>query len=471
MKHSIHLHNTLTRNKELLQPQRPDRVTMYVCGPTVYNYAHLGNARPAVVFDVLVRLLRHTYPHVVYARNFTDVDDKINAAAAAAGLPIGAITERYIDAYHEDMHALGVLSPNLEPRVTEHIAAIIELIQALVAKDHAYEAAGHILFDVSSFPEYGRLSGRKPQDMIAGARVEVAPYKRSPLDFVLWKPSSADLPGWDSPWGRGRPGWHIECSAMIGQHLGQTLDIHGGGQDLIFPHHENEIAQGTCAHGVPYCKTWVHNSFITVDGQKMSKSLGNVLLVRDLLEQAPGEAIRLALLSSHYRHPLDWNDRRLTCARRALRRLYEALADAHEVEVAHGIGPDDEILAALANDLNTPAALARLHRLADELTRAQSNGARMYFKASLLNSGLLLGLLQQDAEQALTALRDDQGSQARDQIDAVWVERLLAERSDARRRREYARADTLRRQLEDAGIVLEDTPDGTTWRTVAEAVL
>lgn len=470
MKHSIRLHNTLTRNKELLQPLRPDRVTMYVCVPTVYNYAHLGNARPAVVFDVLARLLRHTYPHVVYARNFTDVDDKINAAAASAGLPIGTITERFIDAYHEDMHALGVLPPNLEPRVTKHIPAIIALIQALIAKGHAYEAAGHILFNVSSFPEYGRLSGRKPEDMIAGARVEVAPYKRNPLDFVLWKPSTPDLPGWDTPWGRGRPGWHIECSAMISQHLGQTLDIHGGGQDLIFPHHENEVAQGTCAHGVPYCQTWVHNSFITVDGQKMSKSLGNVLLVRDLLEQAPGEAIRLALLSSHYRHPLDWNDRRLATARRTLRRFYEALAGSRDVEIAHGIGPDDEFLAALTNDLNTPAALARLHRLSDSLTRAQSNGARMYLKASLLKSGLLLGLLQQDAEQALTALRDDQGSQALDQIDAVWVERLLAERSDARSRREYARADTLRRQLEDAGIVLEDTPDGTIWQTVAEAV-
>ena len=468
---AIQLYNTLARAKEPLHTERPDRVTMYVCGPTVYNYAHLGNARPAVVFDVLARLLRHVYPQVVYARNFTDVDDKINAAAAAAGLPIGAITARFIDAYHEDMQALGIQPPDLEPRVTAHIPAIIDLIQILIARGHAYAAQGHVLFDVASFPEYGRLSGRRPQDMLPGARVEVAPYKRSPLDFVLWKPSTPELPGWDSPWGRGRPGWHIECSAMIGQHLGQTLDIHGGGQDLIFPHHENEIAQGTCAHGALYCRTWVHNSFVTVDGQKMSKSLGNVLLVRDLLRQAPGEAIRLALLSTHYRHPLDWNDRRLAAARRTLRRFYEALSKVAEVEPAHGIGPDDDVLAALANDLNTPAALARLHRLANDLAHAQSNGARMYLKASLLASGALLGLLRQDVDSMRPALQDGPGESGTAHVDAVWVEQLLAERAQARARRDYAQADALRHRLEDAGIVLEDTPQGTTWRVAAEVVL
>lgn len=283
----IRLYNTLARRKEPLRTERSDRVTMYVCGPTVCNYAHIGNARPAVVFDVLSRLLRQDYTQVVYARNFTDVDDKINAAAAAAGVPIGTITDRYIDAYHEDMRALGVLTPDLEPRVTEHIPAIIELVQTLIARGHAYVEQGNVLFHVPSYPEYGRLSGRRSEDTLAGARVEVAPYKRDPLDFLLWKPSMPDLPGWDSPWGRGRPGWHVECSAMIHQHLGHTIDIHGGGQDLIFPHHENEIAQGTCAHGTLYCRTWVHNSFVTVDGQKMSKSLGNVLMVRDLLDQLP----------------------------------------------------------------------------------------------------------------------------------------------------------------------------------------
>ncbi len=299
----MQLFNTLTRRRETLRTERPDRVTLYVCGPTVYNYAHIGNARPAVVFDLLSRVLRHDVAEVVYARNFTDVDDKINAAAAAAGVPIGTITARYIDAYHEDMQALGVLPPDLEPRVTEHLPEIIALIETLIARGHAYEAEGHVLFQVGSFAEYGQLSGRRPEEMLAGARVEVAPYKRDPLDFVLWKPSSPEQPGWESPWGRGRPGWHVECTAMIGEHLGHTLDIHGGGQDLIFPHHENEIAQGTCAHGARYCHTWVHNSFVTVDGQKMSKSLGNVLLVRDLLDQGPGEAVRLALLGTHYRRP------------------------------------------------------------------------------------------------------------------------------------------------------------------------
>lgn len=468
---AIHLYNTLTRTKEPLRTTRPDHVTMYVCGPTVYNYAHLGNARPAVVFDVLIRLLRHVYPHVTYARNFTDVDDKINAAAAEADVPIGIITARYISAYHEDMQALGVLPPDLEPRVTEHIPAIIELIQTLLARGHAYEAEDHVLFDVASFPDYGRLSGRKPRDMIAGARVEVAPYKRNPLDFVLWKPSTPDLPGWDSPWGRGRPGWHIECSAMIGQHLGQTLDIHGGGQDLIFPHHENEIAQGTCAHGVLYCRTWVHNSFVTVDGQKMSKSLGNVLLVRDLLKLAPGEAVRLALLSSHYRHPLDWTDERLTNACRTLVRFYRALEKTAHIEAAEGIGPDEEVLAALANDINTPAALARLHQLASELERAPSDNVRMNLKARLLNSARLLGLLQADATRAVADLQGYHALPTSDVIDAAWVEQLIEQRTQARARKDFARADVLKRQLEEAGITVQDSTEGTTWRVGMEAVL
>lgn len=461
----MQLFNTLTRKKEPLRTERPDRVTLYVCGPTVYNFAHIGNARPAVVFDVLARLLRQRYSEVVYARNFTDVDDKINAAAAAAGVPIGTITERYIAAYREDMQALGVSTPDLEPRVTDHIPAIIELIETLMARGHAYEAEGHVLFHVASYPDYGKLSRRRPEDMLAGARVEVAPYKRDPLDFVLWKPSSEDQPGWDSPWGRGRPGWHVECSAMIGRHLGHTIDIHGGGQDLIFPHHENEIAQGTCAHGVRYCNTWVHNSFVTVEGQKMSKSLGNVLLVRDLLEQAPGEAVRLALLSTHYRRPLDWNAERLDSARRILRRAYAALAEVGALEAA-SVGPDAVVLEALEKDLNVSAALTRLQQLIAELERAECGDELTELKGRLLASAELLGLLQQPPSQALQALGDNVRCKA---LPVARIEALIAERNRARDRRDFARADALRGELEALGVTLRDTPQGTDWQAAKEA--
>ncbi|AGZ32512.1 cysteine--tRNA ligase [Burkholderia pseudomallei] len=460
----IYLHNTLTRRKEPLQTTTPDRVTMYVCGPTVYNYAHIGNARPAVVFDVLSRLLRHDYPQVVYARNFTDVDDKINAAAVAAGVPIGTITDRYIDAYHADMQALGVLSPELEPRVTEHIPAIIELIETLLARGHAYVVQGHVLFHVPSYPEYGHLSGRRTEDMLAGARVEVAPYKRDPLDFVLWKPSTPDLPGWDSPWGRGRPGWHVECSAMIGQHLGHTIDIHGGGQDLIFPHHENEIAQGTCAHGTLYCRTWVHNSFVTVDGQKMSKSLGNVLLVRDLLAQAPGEAIRLALLSTHYRRPLDWNAQRLSAARQTLTRYYESLSKVAQVAVVPQIAADPQLLEALRNDLNVPGALVRLHVLLTVLDDADTDAERAHAKSALLTSAALLGLLQQPPQAALAQLRPAAPATAVQGLGDTRIKALLAEREQARRDRDFAKADALRETLEAAGFTIEDTSAGSVLR-------
>ena len=466
---AIHLYNTLARQKEPLRTGQPDRVTMYVCGPTVYNYAHIGNARPAVVFDMLARLLRHHYPQVVYARNFTDVDDKINAAAAATGLPIEAITDRYINAYHEDMQALGVLAPDLEPRVTRHIPAIIELVEALIARGHAYVEQGHVLFHIPSYPEYGRLSGRRTEDMMAGARVEVAPYKRDPLDFVLWKPSMSNQPGWHSPWGRGRPGWHVECSAMIGQHLGHTIDIHGGGQDLIFPHHENEIAQGTCAHGTLYCRTWVHNSFVTVDRQKMSKSLGNVLLVRDLLAQAPGEAIRLALLATHYRHPLDWNAQRLAAAQQTLTRFYRSLEKVEHLATVPDAAPDGEVMAALDNDLNVPGALARLHGLLAELDGADSDVQRAPIKSCLLASARLLGLLQQAPAVALDALRSPASAQTARSLEHVRIEALVAEREQARRLRDFARADALRKQLAEIGILVQDTPQGSTW-TVAEEV-
>jgi len=454
----MQLFNTLTRRRETLRTERPDRVTLYVCGPTVYNYAHIGNARPAVVFDLLARVLRHDYSQVVYARNFTDVDDKINAAAADAGVPIRTITERYIDAYHEDMQALGVLPPDLEPRVTENMPEIIALIETLIARGHAYEAEGHVLFQVGSFAEYGQLSRRRPEEMLAGPRVEVAPYKRDPLDFVLWKPSTPEQPGWESPWGRGRPGWHVECSAMIGKHLGHTIDIHGGGQDLIFPHHENEIAQGTCAHGARYCHTWVHNSFVTVDGQKMSKSLGNVLLVRDLLDQAPGEAVRLALLGTHYRRPLDWNAERLMRARRTLLHHYRALAEVETLE-ATDTPPDAELLAALRRDLNVAEALGRLQQLVDDLKVAASDAERARAKGRLLASARLLGLLQQAPAEALAALASERAD-----LPVARIEALVAEREHARQQRDFARADALREALAELGAEVRDTPEGSWWQ-------
>lgn len=460
----ILLYNTLTRCKSRLETAQPDRITMYVCGPTVYNYAHIGNARPAVVFDVLARLLRRHFQKVLYARNFTDIDDKINAAAAETGLPIQAITSRYIDAYHADMQALGVLPPDHEPRVTDHIPDILDLIQRLLTRDHAYVAQEHVLFHVPSYPQYGQLSRRQPEDMRAGARVEIAPYKRDPLDFVLWKPSTPDQPGWDSPWGRGRPGWHIECSAMIGRYFGDTIDIHGGGQDLIFPHHENEIAQGTCAHaGRPYCRTWVHNSFVTVDGQKMSKSLGNILLVRDLLNEAPGEAVRLALLSTHYRHPLDWREQRLATVRRMLSRFYTSLAKVMSIESATESKADEMLLQALSNDLNTPLAITRLHELANTLDTAGSDTAKAMAKGQLLASAELLGLLQQQPLQALQALQFEQQSTV---LPAARIETLIAERNQARKARDFRRADAIRTKLESAGIAIADTPQGTTWRQI-----
>lgn len=460
----IRLHNTLTRKKELLQTGQPDRVTMYVCGATVYNYAHIGNARPAVVFDVLSRLLRHDYTEVIYARNFTDVDDRINTAAADAGVPISTITDRYIDAYQLDMHALGVLPPELEPRVTEHIPAILDLIGQLIERSHAYVEQGHVLFHVPTYPAYGQLSGRRTEDMLAGARVEVAPYKRDPMDFVLWKPSTPELPGWDSPWGRGRPGWHIECSAMIGQHLGYTIDIHGGGQDLIFPHHENEIAQGTCAHGALYCRTWVHNGFVTVEGQKISKSLGNVLLVRDLLAQAPAEAIRLALLSAHYRKPLDWISERLETARETLAKYYESLARTAHLGELPDTPPDEEVLAALRNDLNVPGALVRLHAFLMQLNHADTEEKRARVRSVLLASARLMGLLQQKPQVAVIALPPEEVASATRLKNDQRIAALLESREAARRSRDIAKADALRLELESAGFVLEDSPTGPVLR-------
>ena len=459
---SIFLYNSLTRRKEQLETLLPDRVGMYVCGPTVYNLAHIGNARPAVIFDVLARLLHLFYSDVTYVRNITDVDDKINAASIETGETIGVITERFTAAYHQDMAALNTAQPDAEPRVTDHIEQIVSMIESLVEREHAYLAEGHVLFDIKSFPEYGELSGRSTDDMIAGARVEIAPYKRDPMDFVLWKPSTTELPGWESPWGRGRPGWHIECSAMSESHLGETIDIHGGGRDLIFPHHENEIAQSTCAHGgAPYCRMWVHNEFVTVEGQKMSKSLGNVLLVRDLLDQAPAEAIRFALLSTHYRAALDWTTVRLDEAKRTLVKWYRALEACTTGSSSEEPVPDREVISALCDDLNTSVAFARIHQLVRELGQSSDPAEQAKLKHTIVASADVLGLLQQDPTTALAALTAS--SLKRGDIDAAWVEQRIEDRRLARINKDFEQADHIRDELSAAGIRIEDSADGTTW--------
>ncbi len=437
----IRLYNTLTRRKEVFTPADPRRVTMYVCGPTVYNRAHIGNARPAVVFDVLARLLRHKYgaEHVVYARNITDIEDKIIASAAAEGVPIDTITARYETHYLDDMGALGVLPPDLAPHATHHVPQMVEMIARLIERGHAYAADGHVLFDVPSWPDYGKLSRRPMDEMIAGARVEVAPYKRSPADFVLWKPSSDDQPGWPSPWGRGRPGWHIECSAMIEAHLGETIDIHAGGIDLQFPHHENEIAQSVCAHGgAPLARVWLHNGFLDMGGEKMSKSLGNVTLVEDLLSQGHrGSHLRAALLSAHYRHPLDWNPALIGRTQRKIDRWRMR----SEGQFCEGAEPHPSVVDALCDDLNTPKAFAALSEL-------ERKGQWDAFHASIN----LLGI---DYRQTPSNM----GS-----MDAAFVETLVEQRNNARRGRDFVESDRIRSILAAENIVLEDTPTGTTWR-------
>jgi len=458
---SLFLHNTMTGRKEAFTPLDPARVTMYVCGPTVYNFVHIGNARPVVVFDVLYRLLSREYPEVVYARNITDVDDKINAAARENGEPISALAGRYTDAFHQDMAALNALPPTLEPRATDNIGPMIEMIERLIEGGHAYAADGHVIYDVPSLNDYGKLSHRRLEDMLAGARVEVESYKRNPADFVLWKPSTDDLPGWSSPWGRGRPGWHTECAAMIQKRLGHTIDIHGGGQDLVFPHHENEIAQGSCTHpGAEFVRYWVHNGYITVSGDKMSKSEGNFFTVRDLLEQFPGEAIRYALLSGHYRKPLDWSPEIAHQARASLDRLYQALKLAKTgVETGNTDVPAD-VVAALDDDLNTPLALSHLHEIAGRLNAAgDEHDEAERLKRELLSAGALLGILQQDPEAWFRWSPDDADALSDEAIDT-----LVLERTEARAARNFGRSDEIRDQLSAEGVQLEDAPSGTVWR-------
>ena len=442
----LRLHNSLTRQKEWFEPLEPAHVRLYVCGPTVYDLAHIGNARPVVVFDVLARLLRRLYPRVTYVRNVTDVDDKINARATKSGEPIGAITARSLAVYHTDMAALGALPPDVEPRATAHIADMIAIIERLIASGHAYVAEGHVLFAVGSFAGYGRLSGRSPDEMLAGARIDVAPYKRDSVDFVLWKPSTPDLPGWHSPWGRGRPGWHIECSAMSWRYLGESFDIHGGGTDLIFPHHENELAQSVCAFpGSRFARVWVHNGMLLVNGEKMSKSLGNFLTVRDVLARGPAEAARLLLLRTHYRAALDFSDHGLAEARKDLDRFYRAL---ERTPAPPADAVPEPVLEALCDDLNTPLAIARLHELAEAALAGDVPAS-----AGLRAGGALLGILQQDP-----------AAWFRGGLDPAAIEARIAERQAARRARDFARADAIRKDMEAQGILLEDGPQGTIWR-------
>ena len=432
----IQLHDTLLRERRPFVPQNPQRITMYVCGPTVYGRAHIGNARPAVVFDTLARLIRHQFgaDSLVYARNVTDVDDKIIAAAEKEGVDASVITERYERIYLEDMGALGVQPPTIAPHATREVPAMIGMIERLIDRGNAYAADGHVLFNVPSHDDYGELSRRDRDAMLAGARVEVAPYKRDPADFVLWKPSGEGFVGWDSPWGRGRPGWHIECSAMIETHLGETIDIHGGGLDLVFPHHENEIAQSRCAHGgIPLARYWVHNGFVDMGSEKMSKSLGNIVTVGDLLEQGNrGEVLRLALLSAHYRQPLSWTEALIAQSKTLLDRLYRSAGDAKAGEA------DEEVLAALADDLNTPLALSRLAAIDDP--------------ANLRASARLMGLLGQPVDQWFRGEGDER------------VEGLILARAEAKARRDFAEADRIRDELKSEGVLLEDGPQGTTWR-------
>ena len=461
----IYLHESRAGKKCLFEPLYPDTVDMYVCGPTVYNFAHIGNARPPVVFDVLARLLRARYTNVRYASNITDIDDRINAAAKTSGEDISQIAERFATVYRQDIAALGVLPPDIEPRATHHIKQIINLICRLIKNQSAYESRGHVLFHVGSDPRYGQLSKRTLEEMIDGARVEIAPYKRDAKDFVLWKPSSDDLPGWESPWGRGRPGWHIECSAMIRAHLGNTIDIHGGGTDLLFPHHENELAQGTCVDGSEYVRYWVHNGMLTIADFKMSKSIGNVVTIRELLSEHHGEALRYALLSGHYRQSLIWDRRLIEQAEKSLDSLYGAVrqVDPNFEGTSRDYGSlriDDfppEVVGPLADDLNTPRAMAALHDLSGKIFQSSSRREQEQFRERLLSGCWLLGILERPTREYFQAGSELTGSQ---------IEQLIASRELHRKNREFDEADAIRQSLLDLGIVLEDSPSGTTWKSV-----
>ena len=491
------LYNTLTRRKDPFTPLDAANVRMYVCGPTVYDYAHIGNARPVIVFDVLYRLLRHLYgaAHVRYVRNITDIDDRIIAAAKENGEDIRALTERTTRIFHEDVAALGALPPDIEPRATEYVPEMVAMTEKLIASGNAYVAEGHVLFAVTSMSDYGRLSRRSRDEMIAGARVEVAPYKRDPADFVLWKPSTPEQPGWESPWGRGRPGWHLECSAMSERHLGETFDIHGGGIDLIFPHHENEIAQSVCAHhGKAFVRYWLHNAFVIVEGAKMAKSLGNFRTIRDVLAETRPEVPRLAMLLSHYRDPLDWNQDRIVEAQNKLVHFYISLRSVSDVS-PDIVAPHLSVLSALEDDLNTPLAIRALDDLATVLNSTKDDSEKRRVKGEILASGGVLGLLQQDPDiwlkQGTTIFLSGRAQTIThgtahpaplriggvevtnpplplleaERIENERIDNLVKKRSEARKAKNFAEADRIRFQLATEGIVLEDKPNGTTeWR-------
>ena len=451
-----HLFNTLSGKKEILKPSDPKHVKIYACGPTVYNYAHIGNSRMAVVFDTFVRTLRFIFPKVTYVSNITDIDDKIIEAAVEQNVEISVITKKFTKIYNEDMAKLNVLEPDVQPKATEYIPEMIDLIKELIEKDFAYEKDGHVLFHVPNYENYGKLSNRIKDEQIAGSRVDVADFKKDPADFVLWKPSTDEQPGWDSPWGTGRPGWHTECSAMSEKTLGLPLDIHGGGRDLIFPHHENEIAQSCCtaaenSNPESYAKYWMHNGFVTIDGEKMSKSLGNIILVNELTQKYHGEVIRLALLSTHYRQALDWNDNVINQAKKLLDKLYSLLNELNEVKESKE--PDNDLIEILLDDLNTPGLLANINKLiknAGSLEEAD----KPYLKSNLLLIGKVMGILEDQSYNEIS-------TEFKDKVDS-----LIEDRSNAKQKRDFELADKIRSELIELGVEINDSPEGTTWKVV-----
>ena len=451
-----HLFNTLSGKKEILKPSDPQHVKIYACGPTVYNYAHIGNARMAVVFDTFVRTLRFIFPKVTYVSNITDIDDKIIESAVEQNVEISVITKKFTKIYNEDMAKLNVLAPDVQPKATEYIPEMIDLIKELIEKDFAYEKDGHVLFHVPTYENYGKLSNRIKDEQIAGSRVDVADFKKDPADFVLWKPSTGVQPGWESPWGIGRPGWHTECSAMSEKTLGLPLDIHGGGRDLIFPHHENEIAQSCCtaaenSNPESYAKYWMHNGFVTIDGEKMSKSLGNIILVNELTQKYHGEVIRLALLSTHYRQALDWNDNVIHQAKKLLDKLYSLLNELNDVKESKE--PDNDLIEMLLDDLNTPGLMANINKL---LKNAESleEGDKPNLKSNLLLIGKLMGILEDKSYNQIS-------SEFKDKVD-----NLIEDRSNAKKKRDFELADKIRSELIDLGVEINDSPEGTTWKVV-----
>ncbi len=456
------LHNTLTKRKEKFVPIDEKNVRMYVCGPTVYDRAHLGNAKSAVVFDVLNRILREVYgqKNVTYVSNITDIDDKILNKHKETGKPIAEITTETYNWYLEDMHALNVKDPDFRPKATEFVQEMIELVQMLIDNGHAYIANGHVLFDVDSMPKYGFLSGRSMKEMLAGARIEVAEYKKNPADFILWKPSENGQPGWDSPWGYGRPGWHLECSAMSSKYLGNSFDIHGGGSDLIFPHHENECAQSLCAHpNDSFANYWVHAGMLMVDGVKMSKSLGNFHTVKEIVAQYPAEALRLLFISSHYHQPFNFTFEGLKQAKQVLDKFYNALLKVKDIAISP-VAPDQKVMDALTDDINTPLAIAYLHEIVNNLNKATEAAEKKKYKSVLLASAKVLGLLYQDPESWF------KNPVSNAEIGAEQINSLIEERANAKKEKNWARADEIRNQLKESGILLEDTPNGTSWKRV-----